>query len=663
MFVFKVSTDTDDGLLLISNASCGYREDQADSPVVTPGKVSSDSPRLNFIKPTLPDSDRVSLRDDERRKPEANLSRAEAVSEDSGFEPSPKVSESGSELVGTPLKQTHPVFFGEFDQETPEGTPLSLPSLLFTPSDVGHDLAALDNEVFDPDLTRGSTLNKQCDKLWDLDTKRVSRTGSIVEISGRAFCSENVNMPRCHSNPDLGTVNIETQNKTSTLPEKKNLPTSFTTSIECSHDTIQPVRKERRKAVVKPPTLALDNKTYLTIGTSLRQLPPPIQILRRSRALAVSGDVDHSRRSSDTSGDSSRKESQSSFYSSSLPKQNRKVEGVYHRVLAQVHQPQNSSLNQESITRTNSRHQTTPSVVNSMTSFDPVPDIPSSIPVTVVERGKRRFIRPQDISILKNDTDFHGSNILNGSSSFSHPAQHQNCSEFSKISEELLKKKSSQPLSELSLCPHITVSPVRYVHFQFPSVSHSNSNHKRSLSEDNILACAAHAEEFPGFPKTMRNLTLMNETPKELPDSALSLSSATSSARMRAQAVGLTGYDYIPVRRYSDPSSLPVSFIRRTSQTSSPNSTGSSESTGESSISCGPAMAQIYIQGGSPSGLRGMHFRWPRMPWEKKGVSWAGCDGVDAAPSGVDASSGETQRSGGRKIFVKEKHPYALFQV
>ena len=105
--------------------------------------------------------------------------------------------------------------------------------------------------------------------------------------------------------------------------------------------------------------------------------------------------------------------------------------------------------------------------------------------------------------------------------------------------------------------------------------------------------------------------------------------------------------------------SCQVSFIRRPSETSCANSTGSSASTAD----YGPGMTQFYIQAESPSGLGGMHFRWPRMPWERKKVSWSSCDGDESVLYGGDVSSGETQRHGGRKIFTKEKHPFALFQV
>ena len=514
-----------------------------------------DSPRVSLSSLHLPESELITLCDDERRKPEVNLSHVEVISEDSGFEPSPKLSESGSELMGSHVKQTYPEFFGELDQENNVGSAPRLPSLLLTPSDMEHDLAILDNDVFDFDLTRERQLKTtkrhvgegmKCKKLWTVYPKYICRSKSFAEISETVLYSEHSFTRQWLSNP-----NLTTQSTTSAPPEKNSFPAIFSTSIQESRTNLKPCRKERRKAVVKPPTLALDNDTYLALGATFRQLPPPILIPRRSRAMAVSDDAVYSRRSSAISSDSTEKENQRSFLTDSDPTKNGKSEGIFHRVLVEVHQPQSSSLNQESTTGSFSRHQTAPSLVNPAAAFNPIRDIQSSSPGKVVERGNRKFIRPQDISIQQPDNGAYGTNtgVLNTNANLSNAAHSGKYSEISKVSGISCKQLSSSP--------RMTVSPVRYVHFQFPSVS-PNNNHKRSLSEDNILACAAYTEEFPGFPKTMRNLTLLNETSTALPGSALSWSGVSSPVRMRNQAVGITGHGYIPVRRFSDPSSLPV---------------------------------------------------------------------------------------------------------
>ena len=104
-----------------------------------------------------------------------------------------------------------------------------------------------------------------------------------------------------------------------------------------------------------------------------------------------------------------------------------------------------------------------------------------------------------------------------------------------------------------------------------------------------------------------------------------------------------------------------VSFIRRRSQASSPNSTSSTASR-SSVVSPKLNVAQIYVRAESPSGMCDMHFRWPGAPLERKNISWDGCDIVDSGAR--DASfCGDIQQADNKKTFVKEKHPFALFQI
>ncbi|GFR95893.1 vascular endothelial growth factor receptor 2 [Elysia marginata] len=575
----QVSTDTDDGLLLVSE----FHQDSADEHHENSCRVtfrmlnSPEDSQVRFVRSreTELELEHSTLQTEDRPRA-VNLAQMEAISEDSGFGPSPKVSESGSEMAGTPLKQSHPVFFGKFEQENfSEVTPPSIPfHTLATAVGGRQNLEVLDNDVFDADPV-GEDPHQQCVQCEDLRSSKNtlhdpvtreqlspqtrhcrSKSMSFVEFTKSLSNNDISNWRGCRSNPNLAIPEEETtmtfrgglEKQDTISSENYPLPAATKTSHRYTHA----VKKERRKAVVTPPTLALDNEMYLAVGKIFQQLPPPLQITRRTKTRDVPDEDALSRRSSAASSccaSRNASDGQNVLFPGSMLKQSAKSEGIFHRVLVQVHRPPSFSSTQDSTPKDFPKHGTHSHAKPDVT---PVQIMSTFSTGKVVERGNRKFVRPQDISIQISDNVENESNL----SANKNKAQQSKDAQNLDTGGSFLKQTPHRNSCKESSSPRMPVSPVRYVHFRFPSAQ-PNSSYKRSLSENNILACAATTAEFVGFPKTFRNLTLLSESSSTtFPESTCPRDDNT----LATQAVDIIGHGFIPVRRFSDPSSLPVSI-------------------------------------------------------------------------------------------------------
>ena len=514
-----------------------------------------------------------------------NLAQFEAGSEDSGFEHSPKVSDSGSEATETPLKQTNPVFFGDTYQENLLVTPSCLTSPPHITASGNYELATLDNEVIEYDgaleylpkaiMKYGgvtSNHNKgymgKLDRQWNgfvsMNVKR--RSLGFGEIPYNSILSDRPVARRRKSDRSIDHREKVIPAQSPQPVHKKHISSTSSRGlpapVQSFNNNLKTVRKERRKAVVTPPTLALDNETYLSLGRTFRQLPPPIQITRRSRAVTRSDDaascciIDTRRKSS--SANSSMRKGQYDLSAPTLNGKSEITEITLYRVAAQIHQSQSSSSKQGSISKMDPKTKAKRSSITTASNTHLVQNMQMSSPGKLVERGNRKFIRPQDILIKNPDVAEECIKTLNADIAVSELNTSSTIGLTNPHVSENCRKMTYLNSAESSPSPCMPVSPVRYVHFRFPSVP-TNSSPKRSLSENNILACATDAGEFTGFPRTMRNSKLLNETSPDVdPKGFPSWSDVSSSMKMTNQAMSTAGDGYIPVRRFSDPSSLPV---------------------------------------------------------------------------------------------------------
>ncbi|GFO03891.1 hypothetical protein PoB_003039600 [Plakobranchus ocellatus] len=670
------SISSDDGLLLVTQNNDRVSDSNSDevADTLTPEiEVNSGRDTAEIISDHCPPHLATKpVRNVEQEAPEATALQTtketslyvESVSQDSGFEPSPKVSESGSESIAIPLKQTGTIFFGGTDNENPM---LASTSFSFRPSVVQEDVAGLDNDVFEADLqdviperdqiNSGTFQTGPHDRCSSKTPEFRARSRSLITIPERSLCSA-PGVSRCwRSDTSLffpqQALQIQSNRK---LTDSACCQQLLTLTMDSSAQT-QAVKRERRKAVVTPPTLALDNETYLDCGITLRQLPPPVHIPRRVTGVGVAIDTFSGNVKMTNTGEASYTED----HIQPPSKHNRKSEGKFHRVVAQVHQHQNTKLSQEETLGKTPQSPHKPTAPDPITTAEALSDAATPRPIQgkLVDRGTRKFIRPQDITItnhIEGECLFDGKNLV---------SNNRSPDLLTRTSAKPQQRKISKPLPKpcvtgQSPSPHMSVSPVRYVHFQFPSRSY-----KRSLSEDNILASAMESGEFQGLPKTIRSSTLLNDPQAESPSSSIfPWPVECDHAEVSSPTIGRNAAEYIPVRRFSDPSSLPVSFIRQPSQSSSFSYASPSAPT-RSSVPTAPGVTQFYIRAAeSPSGVTSMHFRWPQEPYEGKKVSWCGCETrIIDTDAGYGCHGDGHARNGKKKILPREKHPIALFQV